>query len=358
MLSVGIVGLPNVGKSTLFNSLNGGKQADAENYPFCTVEPNVGVVEVPDSRLEQIAEISNPKEVTPTAIEFVDIAGLVEGASEGEGMGNQFLANIREVDAIAQVVRDFESSDISHVEGRVDPHKDADIINLELIMADLETVSKRLEKTKKETKGGADKDTKKELNLLEKLYDQLESGQPARNLNLDEKEQKIIKELHLLSMKPMMYIVNVDEDDLMNDEIISIEDDAKHIKVSAKLEEEMLELPKEKRAEYLSEFGMDQTGLDKIISAGYDLLNLITFFTTGEKETRAWAVEQNTPADKAAGTIHSDFEQGFVKAEVVDWKKFVELGGWSEAKEEGTVKLAGDDYIVTDGDICHFHTDT
>ena len=357
MLSVGIVGLPNVGKSTLFNALNGDKQADAQNYPFCTVDPNVGVVEVPDKRLEPIAEVTDSKEIIPTAIEFVDIAGLVKGASEGEGMGNKFLSNIREVDAIAQVVRNFEDSNITHVHNKVDPQDDADVINLELVLADMQTVSKRLEKAEKNAKSG-DKEAEKELELMEEMYDHLEAGQPARNMDLDEEELEIIKDLHLLTMKPMMYIVNVSEENLATENDLVIEEGTQHVQVCAKLEEEMLELPEDEVELYLDEFNMDQTGLDKIISAGYKLLNLVTFFTSGEKETRAWTVEKNTPAPQAAGVIHTDFIKGFVKADVANWEDFVKYDGWSGVKEEGEMELAGSDYIVKDGDVCLFHTST
>jgi GTP-binding protein YchF len=350
-LSLGIVGLPNVGKSTLFNALTKSKQADAQNYPFCTIEPNVGIVEVPDKRLQKLAEISKSKKVIPTAIEFVDIAGLVKGASEGEGLGNKFLSHIREVDAIVQVVRAFEDRNITHVNNKIDPKDDADVINLELVLADWQTISKRLGSVKKNTKGSALKDIQTELELLEKLYTHLENGKPARTLEYSEDEVKILKELHLLTMKPLMYVINSDEK-LSN---ADIKMDGEIINVCAKLEAELAELSDGDAKEYMKELGMEQSGLDKIILAGYKLLDLITFLTSGEPETRAWTVKKGTFAPQAASVIHTDFEKGFVKADVTNWQDFVECNGWNGVKEKGKMQLVGKDYEVKDGDVVYFH---
>ncbi len=360
MLSVGIVGLPNVGKSTLFNALTKSKQADAQNYPFCTIEPNVGVVEVPDERLQKLSDASASKKVIPTAIEFVDIAGLVKGASEGEGLGNKFLSHIREVDAIAHVVRHFESGDITHVENRVDPKDDAEIINLELVLADWQSVSKRLENTKKRAKSGATKEVEREIALLEKVAAHLESGKRASLLTYSEDEYGILKELCLLTMKPMMYIVNVAEAHAAQDtvNIPTIEDGVTQVVVCAQLEAEFAELSDEDRAEYMKELGMNQTGLDTIVSSGYELLQLVTYFTSGEQETRAWTVTKGTDAQQSAGVIHTDFIKGFIKADVVQWKDFADAGGWNKIKETGNMRLEGKTYIVQDGDVIFFHVAT
>lgn len=352
--SIGIVGLPNVGKSTLFNALTRSKQADAQNYPFCTIDPNVGVVEVPDERLQKLAEVSKSKKIIPTTIEFVDIAGLVQGASEGAGLGNKFLSHIREVDAIAQVVRDFTDSNIIHVNNKINPVDDADVINLELILADLQTVNKRLENVKKTAKGAAAKDFQKQLELLERVKIQLEASLPARELSFDEDELVWMKELCLLSMKPMLYVVNVDESP--NHEIPQLnKNGTEQIVISAKLEAELADLSPEDAAQYLKELGMSETGLDKLIAASYKLLNLVTFLTSGEPETRAWTVKANTKAPDAAGVIHTDFVKGFIKADVCAWKDFVEFGGWSKIKESGKLRLEGKDYVINDGDVIYFH---
>jgi len=352
--SIGIVGLPNVGKSTLFNALTRSKQADAQNYPFCTIDPNVGVVEVPDERLQKLAEVSKSKRIVPTTIEFVDIAGLVKGASEGAGLGNKFLSHIREVDAIAQVVRDFTDPNIIHVNNKVNPIDDVEVINLELILADLQTVNRRLENVKKSSKGAAAKDYQKQLELLERVKIQLESSLPARELSFDEDELVWMKELSLLTMKPMLYVVNVDENP--NHEIPKLNrPGTEQIVISAKLEAELAVLSPEEAKQYLKELGMSETGLDRLITASYKLLNLVTFLTSGEPETRAWTVKANTKAPDAAGVIHTDFIKGFVKADVCNWKDFVEFGGWGRIKESGKLRLEGKDYVVQDGDVIYFH---
>jgi len=353
MLSLGIVGLPNVGKSTLFNALTKSKQADAQNYPFCTIEPNVGVVEVPDERLAKLAETSKAQKIIPTAIEFVDIAGLVKGASEGEGLGNKFLSHIRETDAIVQVVRAFEDGNITHVHGKVDPKDDSDVINLELVMADWQTVSKRLDRVQKESKGAKAKELEKELVLLERLDAHLQAGNPARTLEYTDDEELIVRDLHLITKKPMMYVVNVEEGGEWQGEL-----DAPYIVVSAKIEAEIAELGADDAKEFMADLGMTQSGLDKIIIAGYKLLNLVTYFTSGEKETRAWTVTAGATAPEAAGVIHTDFVKGFIKADVVQCDDFVVAGGWNKIKETGKMKLVGKDYIVLDGDVMYFHTST
>ncbi len=352
--SIGIVGLPNVGKSTLFNALTRSKQAQAQNYPFCTIDPNVGVVEVPDDRLEKLSTSSKSKKIIPTIIEFVDIAGLVKGASEGQGLGNKFLSHIREVDAIAQVVRAFSDDNVIHVNNKVDPKEDADVINLELALADLQTVSKRLDNAKKSAKGVAAKDFAKQIEMLERVNAQLQEGKPARALEYDEEEIVMIKELQLLTMKPMLYVVNVDEDLSGGNKFVAPEG-SEQIEISAKLEAELAELSKEEANEYLKSLGMNQTGLDKLVTASYKLLNLVTYFTSGEMETRAWTVRNGSKAPEAAGVIHTDFVKGFVKADVVGWEDFVEFHGWSGIKTSGKMRLEGKDYIVKDGDVIYFH---
>ncbi|MFA7245073.1 MAG: redox-regulated ATPase YchF [Candidatus Magasanikbacteria bacterium] len=359
MLSLAIVGLPNVGKSTLFNALTKSKQADAANYPFCTIEPNVGVVEVPDSRLQPLAETSKALKIVPTAIEFVDVAGLVKGASEGEGLGNKFLSHIRECDAIIQVVRAFEDGNITHVHGKVDPKDDSEVINLELIMADWQTVSKRLDRVRKDAKGVKAKEFAKELELLEKLDAHLQAGKPARTLGDDgsfvvgEDEQLILRDLHLISMKPMLYVVNVEEGGKWNGEL-----DAPYIVVSAKIEAEIAELSEEDAKVFMADLGIEQSGLDKLIVAGYKLLNLVTYFTSGVQETRAWTVTKGTKGPDAAGVIHTDFVKGYIKADVVNWKDFVENGGWNGIKGTGKMRLEGKEYVVEDGDTVYFHVAT
>ncbi|EKD42979.1 MAG: hypothetical protein ACD_72C00514G0003 [uncultured bacterium] len=352
--SIGIVGLPNVGKSTLFNALTRSKQAEAQNYPFCTIDPNVGVVEVPDERLSKLSVSSSSKKIIPTVIEFVDIAGLVKGASEGQGLGNKFLSHIREVDAIAQVVRAFSDSNVIHVNNKVDPIDDAEVINLELVLADLQTVSKRLENTKKSAKGVVAKEIFKQIEVLEKLNTQLQAGKPARLLGFEDEEKIIVRDLQLLTMKPMLYVVNVDEDMKGENKFVAPEG-SEQVEISAKLEAELADLSKEEAAEYLQSLGLTQTGLDKLVTASYKLLNLITFFTSGEMETRAWTVKNGAKGPEAAGVIHTDFIKGFVKADVVDWKDFVEFKGWGGIKTSGKMRLEGKDYIVRDGDVVYFH---
>jgi len=355
MLSLGIVGLPNVGKSTLFNALTGSKQADAQNYPFCTIEPNVGVVEVPDNRLEKLGAVSKSEKIIPTAIEFVDIAGLVKGASEGEGLGNKFLSHIREVDAIVHVVRAFEDNNVTHVHNKIDPKEDADIINLELIMADLQTLGRRLEKLRKQAKGAALKECKIELDLLEKLLEHLESGKRACQMDFIEEELEILQELYLLTMKPMLYVVNIDDPGDLEEKEVILEKNTPHIKICAKLEAELAELERAEAKQYMDEIGMEMSGLDKIIVKGYSLLNLETFFTSGEPETRAWTVKKGAKAPEAAGVIHTDFIKGFIKADVVEWQDFVDCNGWGGVREKGKIRLEGKDYVVRDGNVCFFH---
>ncbi|MFA5175372.1 MAG: redox-regulated ATPase YchF [Patescibacteria group bacterium] len=368
--SIGIVGLPNVGKSTLFNALTRSKQANAANYPFCTIDPNVGVVEVPDERLEKLSAVSKSIKTIPTVIEFVDIAGLVKGASEGEGLGNKFLSHIREVDAIAQVARAFSDSNVIHVNNRVDPKEDAEIINLELALADLQTVKKRLDNAKKSAKGVVAKDLQKQISLLERVYAHLQKGGQARELDYDEEEIIVMKELCLLTMKPMMYVVNVDETD---DEARTMDlprrqascgqrtvDDGQRIAVeqiviSAKLEAELADLSPTEAKEYLRQLGIEQTGLDKLIVASYKLLNLITFLTSGEPETRAWTIKKGVKAPQAAGVIHTDFIKGFIKADVINWQDFIACGGWAGARESGKLRTEGKEYEMKDGDLCFFH---
>ena len=347
-LSIGIVGLPNVGKSTLFNILTK-KQIEASNYPFCTIDPNVGVVKVPDERLDKLAEISQPAAITPTTIEFVDIAGLVKGANQGEGLGNQFLANIRECDAICEVVRDFRDTNVFHVDNRIDPEGDKETIDTELMLADLATLEKRMAKNHKMAKGG-NKEAAKLQQLLERIKQQLEEGTPVRQMELSEEEKESIKELHLLTAKPMLYVLNVDES---HDK--EVNKWSEHvIKLNIKQEEEIAGLEEEEQQEYIEELGLERSGVDKLIRTSYDLLGLITFFTTGPQETRAWTLEKNSTAPEAAGQVHTDMQKGFVKAEVINWKDLVEVGGEQAAREKGLMRLEGKDYIVQDGDVCHF----
>lgn len=357
MLSLGIVGLPNVGKSTLFNALTRSKQALAANYPFATIDPNVGVVEVPDERLQKLSAISQSKKTVPTAIQFIDIAGIVKGASEGAGLGNKFLSHIREVDAIVQVVRAFEDSNIIHVNNKVDPQDDASTINLELALADLTSVSKRLEQTKKNAKGAAAKEAALEISVLERINAVLGEGKPARTLEFTEDEMLIVKDLHLLTMKPMLYVVNTTD---FNSPIPQIADDAgaSMISVCAKLEAELAELSLDDAKSYMNELGMTETGLDKLIVAGYRLLNLVTFFTSGEPESRAWTIQKNTAAPDAAGVIHTDFIKGFIKADVVPCADFIACNGWVKARETGKQRTEGKAYIVQDGDVMYFHINT
>lgn len=343
-LSVGIVGLPNVGKSTLFKALTK-KQVDASNYPFCTIDPNVGVVAVPDDRLDQLSKASNSTKIIPTAIEFVDIAGLVAGAHKGEGLGNKFLANIRNTDAIVQVLRHFTDKDVTHVHGKVDPESDKGTINLELIFADLATVENRLHKNEKLARSN-DKEAKELQPILEKLKQGLENEKLAIDVIMDEEEKILIKELNLLTMKPMIYVLNVDEDNVFQE--------TDYIAISAKIEADLSELSKEEAKEYLAELKLESSGLDKLIKKSYETLNLITFFTSGQVETRAWTIKKGSKAPQAAGVIHTDFEKGFIRAEVINWQDFVNCGGEVKAKEKGLIRLEGKEYIMADGDVCHF----
>ncbi|RUM90943.1 MAG: redox-regulated ATPase YchF [Thermovibrio sp.] len=358
----GIVGLPNVGKSTLFNALTNTMKAEAANYPFCTIEPNVGVVEVPDERLYKIAELVKPKKITPTTIEFVDIAGLVRGASKGEGLGNQFLANIRNVDAVAHVVRCFQDENVVHVDGNVNPLRDIETINLELIFKDLESVEKRLQRVSKQAKSG-DKRARIEVEALEKLKSILENGKRIHPFlsELSDGEKRVVKELQLLTAKPVMYIANVDEEGLFedNDLVKSVRELAEKerapvVKICAKIEAELSELPPEEKEEFLKELGLEEPGLNSVIREGYKLLNLITFFTAGEPEVKAWTVKKGTKAPQAAGKIHSDIERGFIRAEVIKYEDLIREGSLQACREKGLMRLEGKDYEVQDGDIIYF----
>ncbi len=348
-LSIGIVGLPNVGKSTLFNILTK-KSVEAANYPFCTIDPNVGVVKVPDKRLEQLAAVSKPAKIIPTAIEFVDIAGLVAGASKGEGLGNQFLAHIRECDAICEVVRNFQDKNIIHVSGAVDPKSDKETINLELILADLGSIEKRLDKTRKESRSG-NKELIWQTAILDKIYQHLEAGLAARALSFEEEEWPFVRSLNLLTIKPIIYLLNADDLDNLPD---LGEMDGEVIAVNVKMEAEIAALPEEEQVEYIQELGLKQSGLDKLISTSYKLLGLDTFFTTGPDETRAWTIKHGTKGPEAAGVIHTDFIKGFIRAEVINWQQLVTLGSESKAREQGLIRTEGKDYIVQDGDVCNF----
>jgi ribosome-binding ATPase len=354
----GIVGLPNVGKSTLFNALTKAG-IEAANYPFCTIEPNIGVVSVPDQRLDKLAEIVTPKQILPTVMKFVDIAGLVAGASKGEGLGNKFLANIRETQAIAHVVRCFHHPDVAHVSGAVDPLSDIATINTELALADLETVEKNLHKVSKLTKSG-DKARIAEKNLLEKVKHCLDEGKPVRALALSDQEKTIVQSLHLLTIKPTLYIANIDENNFENNPLVeqvkqfAEEENSLVVPISAAIEAEIVELDEEDKQQFLSEMGLTEPGLDRVIHAGYQLLGLQTYFTAGVKEVHAWTIPVGATAQEAAGVIHSDFEKGFIRAEVIAYEDFVKYAGEQGAKNAGKLRLEGKDYVVRDGDVMHF----
>src|SRR5579862_2818511 len=358
-LQCGIVGLPNVGKSTLFNALTKAGIA-AENYPFCTIEPNVGIVEVPDARLDKLAAIAKPEKVLPAVVEFVDIAGLVAGASKGEGLGNQFLANIRETDAIAHVVRCFEDENVVHVAGKIDPISDIETINTELALADLATVDKQIAKYAKVAKSGGDKEAARLVAALQKIEAALDQGRPARSVDLYPEERAILKPLFLLTMKPTMYVANVADHGFANNPLLARveahaeKEGAPVVAISAALEAQIADLEAEDKQIFLADMGLAEAGLDRLIHAGYKLLGLETYFTAGPKEVRAWTIRHGSTAPQAAGVIHTDFEKGFIRAEVIAYDDFVTLKGEHGAKEAGKMRLEGKEYIVRDGDVMHF----
>lgn len=367
MLQAGIVGLPNVGKSTLFNAVTRTRKAESANYPFCTIEPNVGVVQVPDERLEVLSKIANTRVIIPAAVEFKDIAGLVKGASEGEGLGNQFLANIRECDAIIQVVRCFDDDDIIHTMGGVDPIRDIEIINAELILADIASAEKKLHKSTKMARGG-DKEAQAEVVLIEKLLPHLNDGKSALTLPMNDDEKVILKQFFLLSSKPTLFAANVAEDDLLDPDAnpyvqkvkayAAEHHGAECVAISARLESELIDLSEEEGKEFLSDFGVTDSGVSNLIRSAYSLLGLITYFTAGEKEARAWTIAHNTKAPQAAAAIHTDFEKGFIKAEVVSYTDLVAAGSTQAAREAGRYRLEGKDYVFKDGDVTVFRFNT
>ncbi|HVE79727.1 MAG TPA: redox-regulated ATPase YchF [Gemmatimonadaceae bacterium] len=362
MLKLGIVGLPNVGKSTLFNALTAAG-AEAANYPFCTVEPNVGMVEVPDPRLARLADIVQPKRTVPAAVQFVDIAGLVKGAAEGQGLGNKFLANIRETDAIVHVVRCFEDPDVTHVMGAVDPVRDREVIEFELALADLATVEKRLDRTRRAAKSG-EKEALAELPALERAHEFLKDGRGLWEARLSPEQLALLRSLTLLTVKPVLYAANVTEGELAGDEgphlralrdaVAKSGEHAEVVPFSAKIEAELAELPPEERGEFLASLGIESAGLERLIHAGYHLLGLQTYFTAGEPEVRAWTIHRGDTAPQAAGVIHTDFERGFIRAETVSYDEFVGNGGWKGAREKGVVRAEGKEYVVSDGDVLLF----
>lgn len=357
---MGIVGLPNVGKSTLFNALTKTAAAQAANFPFCTIEPNVGDVAVPDARLEKLAQIAGSKQILPTRMTFVDIAGLVKGASKGEGLGNQFLANIRETDAIAHVLRCFEDGDVTHVDGRVDPVADAETIETELMLADLESIEKRRANLVRKLKGN-DKEAKEQDRLLAAAQEMLEDGKPARLVEVAPEDAKLWKQLQLLTTKPVLYVCNVAEEDAAKGnafsdkvaEMAAAQGNA-HVIISARIEEEISQLDDEEAAMFLEEMGLEEAGLDRLIRAGYELLHLETYFTVGPKEARAWTIRKGTAAPQAAGVIHGDFERGFIRAETIAFDDYVACGGETKARETGKLRAEGKGYVVQDGDVMHF----
>lgn len=361
-LSIGIVGLPNVGKSTLFNAITKAG-AEAANYPFCTIEPNVGVVDVPDARLAVLAKMFHSKRIVPTSVKFIDIAGIVKGASQGEGLGNKFLAHIREVDAIAHVVRCFQDPNVTHVHGSVDPLRDIEVINLELVLADLETVGRRYDRIAKAAQTG-NKEAKVEYGLLTRLKAALEEGRAARTVEIqNEDEARVMKELHLLTAKPVMYVANIAEEDVADPfsvpavQAVAKLAAAEHnevVPVSARIESELIEMDEEERALFLQELGLAESGLERVIKKGYELLNLISFLTAGETESRAWTIRRGTKAPQAAGVIHSDMERGFIRAEIVSYDDLVAAGSMAAAREAGKVRLEGKDYVMQDGDVTTF----
>jgi len=356
----GIVGLPNVGKSTLFNALTQTAAAQAANYPFCTIEPNVGEIAVPDPRLEKLSSLAKSEQIVPTRISFVDIAGLVRGASKGEGLGNQFLATIREVDAIVHVVRCFEDTDITHVDGKIDPIADIDTIETELMLADLDSLEKRVDGLEKKAKGN-DKEAKEALDLINRALALLREGKPARVVERKPEEEKLFHSLGLLTSAPVLYACNVDEASAASGNAFSAKVEARAkaegavaVVISAKIESEIAMLPANERADYLEAVGLKETGLDRLIRAGYGLLHLVTYFTAGPKEARAWTITQGTRAPQAAGVIHSDFERGFIRAETIAYNDYATLGGEAQARDAGKLRLEGKDYVVADGDVMHF----